>query len=43
MARSTAKIFLRSHRSDPVVREVYLGQTFGEGITEEEEKGLELD
>lgn len=29
--------------NDPVVREVYLGQTFGEGITEEEEKGLELD
>lgn len=29
--------------NDPVVREVYLGQSFGEGITEEEEKGLELD
>ncbi|MCB9888071.1 MAG: LPS export ABC transporter ATP-binding protein [Planctomycetes bacterium] len=29
--------------SDPKVREVYLGQSFGEGITEEEEKGLELD
>jgi len=29
--------------SDPRVREVYLGQSFGEGITEEEEKGLELD
>ncbi len=28
---------------DPIVREVYLGQSFGEGITEEEEKGLELD
>jgi len=28
---------------DPVVREVYLGQSFGEGITEEEERGLELD
>lgn len=29
--------------NDPVVREVYLGQSFGEGISEEEEKGLELD
>lgn len=29
--------------NDPRVREVYLGQSFGEGITEEEEKGLELD
>ena len=29
--------------NDPKVREVYLGQSFGEGITEEEEKGLELD
>jgi lipopolysaccharide export system ATP-binding protein len=25
------------------VRQVYLGQSFGEGITEEEERGLELD
>ena len=25
------------------VREVYLGSSFGEGITEEEERGLELD
>ena len=29
--------------SDPTVREVYLGQSFGEGITEEEERGPELD
>jgi lipopolysaccharide export system ATP-binding protein len=28
---------------DPIVREVYLGHSFGEGITEEEERGLELD
>ena len=25
------------------VRRVYLGSSFGEGITEEEERGLELD
>ncbi len=25
------------------VRRVYLGKSFGEGITEEEERGLELD
>ena len=25
------------------VRKVYLGSSFGEGITEEEERGLELD
>jgi lipopolysaccharide export system ATP-binding protein len=29
--------------ADQHVRKVYLGSTFGEGITEEEERGLELD
>ncbi len=29
--------------SNETVRRVYLGSTFGEGITEEEERGLELD
>ena len=29
--------------NDPRVREVYLGESFGEGITGEEERGLELD
>ncbi|MCA8952764.1 MAG: LPS export ABC transporter ATP-binding protein [Planctomycetes bacterium] len=29
--------------SDEQVRRVYLGHSFGEGITEEEERGLELD
>ena len=29
--------------SDEQVRRVYLGNSFGEGITEEEERGLELD
>ncbi len=29
--------------SDEKVRQVYLGSSFGEGITEEEEKGLELE
>ncbi|GAB4155623.1 MAG: LPS export ABC transporter ATP-binding protein [Planctomycetota bacterium] len=29
--------------ADEQVRKIYLGSTFGEGITEEEERGLELD
>jgi lipopolysaccharide export system ATP-binding protein len=29
--------------NDEQVRKVYLGKSFGEGITEEEERGLELD
>ena len=29
--------------ADEQVRRVYLGTSFGEGITEEEERGLELD
>ena len=29
--------------ADEQVRRVYLGSSFGEGITEEEERGLELD
>ena len=29
--------------ADEQVRRVYLGNSFGEGITEEEERGLELD
>ena len=29
--------------ADEQVRRVYLGSSFGEGISEEEERGLELD
>ena len=39
IAEGSPQQIIRNER----VRSVYLGATFGEGITEEEERGLELD